>query len=194
MTDLEISPSWRGLGGDSGTSLAGERRMSLGPYPEVSGWKEDAREARDCASRSPPGPPDRSPAAKFGAVRQQQREHVEAIAREWHQMYWGRGMQDRRHSSLGSRSVPWIGSQPISSLKPLNVFGDSAPDPETPECRNCTPRMFAVAEQDDPRHAVVVTDVRIATSQQIFMTLPAGEREQRRTALDPKAVGALISD
>lgn len=127
-----------------------ERRMSLGPYPELS--LKEAREKREelrkqVAAGTDPG--EIRQLTKLALVNGSGNT-FEAIAREWHQMYsgaWNPEYQATVMRRLEADAFPWIGSQPISSLKPLNVLAVLRRIQKRGALENCASDA-AVREQD----------------------------------------------
>ena len=95
------------------------------PYPEVS-LKEAGEKREELRKQVAAGtdPGEIRQITKLALVNNSGNT-FEAIAREWHQMHsgaWNREYQATIIRRLEADAFPWIGSQPISSLKPLNVL------------------------------------------------------------------------
>lgn len=170
-----------------------ERRMSLGPYPEVS--LKEAREKREelrkqVAAGTDPG--EIRQLTKLALVNNSGNT-FEAIAREWHQMHSGAWNPEYRATvirRLEADAFPWIGSQPINSLKPLNVLAVLRRIQKRGALETAH-RMLQYASKI-MRHAVATGRADRDITADLRGALPPVKGKHHAALVEPKAVGALM--
>jgi len=148
-----------------------EKKLALGPYPEIS--LSDARQRREEARKQIAHGID--PGAIRKAMKQaetEEKETFEVIAREWHTKFtpsWTPGHANTIISRLGRDLFPWIGSRPINEIK--------------------APELLAVLRRVEARGALESAHRIRTIAGQVFCYAVATGRAERNPSADLK--GAL---
>jgi integrase len=166
-----------------------EKMLSLGTFPDVS--LKLARERRDQARRDLANGID--PSAKRRTEKMASGNTFEAIAREWFGRFspnWAPGYSSKVIRRLEICVFPWIGSMPISQIKP-------------PDLLSCLRRVEARGKLGTAHRALQVCGrvfrYSVATgraerdpSGDLRGALPPKQEKHQASFTDPKSVAGLL--
>ncbi|MFA5942309.1 MAG: integrase arm-type DNA-binding domain-containing protein [Candidatus Paceibacterota bacterium] len=169
-----------------------EKKLAIGPYPEVS--LADARQHRDEARKLiiqgiDPGAVKK---AKKQALSAEQ-ETFGAVAREWHAAFkqaWAPRHGATILSRLNHDLIPWIGSRPINEIKApelLSVLRRA----ESRGALELAHRLRAIAGQVF-RYAVATGKAERDPSGDLRGALPSPKVKHYAAITDPKEVAPLL--
>lgn len=168
---LEVSPAgskrwfWKFRKG------AGDTRISLGSYPEVS--LSAARRARDAARVKRAQGEDPIQARKLEKLKGQREggDIFKAVALEWHGKQvgnWSPGHAGRVMRQLERDLFPWLGDRPMGTIEPME--------------------LLAVLQKIEERGAIETADRGLMIVRQVYeYWLPTADKAQRNIAEGLKA-------
>lgn len=174
--------------------FAGKRKtLAVGVYPTITLAK--ARERRDEARKLLAHDTDPS---MVRAVQKQTRQHAaansfEAVAREWHgkkQPGWAPATALRMLRSLENNVFPWIGSKPISEIKPTELL-TAIRNAESRGALDLAHRLREMAGQVF-RYAVATGRAERDPSGDLRGALPPVRAKHYASVTDPEQVAALL--
>lgn len=174
--------------------FVGKRKtLAVGVYPAITLAK--ARERRDEARKLLAHDTDPS---MVKAVQKQTRQHAaansfEAVAREWHgkkQPGWAPATARRMLRSLENNIFPWIGSKPISEIKPTELLMPI----RTAESRGALDLAHRLREMAGQvfRYAVATGRAERDLSGDLRGALPSVRTKHYASVTDPEQVAALL--
>jgi len=169
-----------------------ERKLTFGPYPEIS--LADARQRRDEARKQVANGID--PGAVRKAQRQAETEETETfevIAREWHTKFthtWAPGHAVKLLSALKRDLFPWVGSRPIKELKAVELL-ESLQRIEGRGALETAHRMRGLLGQIF-RYAVATGRAERDPTADLRGALPQPNENHHAAITDPKEVAPLL--
>lgn len=170
-----------------------EKLLSLGTYPERS--LADARQDRDAARKQVAAgiDPGEFKKAKKAAREEVNANSFEVVAREWHNKFrvsWTEGHAKRTLDRLERDLFPWMGSHPISELKPCDLLQvlqriEKRGALETAHrARSCCGQVFRYAVATGRAERDISSDLRGA--------LPPVRAKHHAAIINPTEVGHLL--
>jgi integrase len=169
-----------------------EKKLSLGPYPEVS--LADARTKKEDARRQIVNGID--PGAVRKAMKQastSETETFEVIAREWHAKFtptWTPGHADTIMSRMKLDLFPWIGTRPINEIKAPELL-TVLRRVESRGALETAHRLRSIAGQVF-RYAVATGRAERDCSGDLRGALPQPGESHHAAITDPKEVAPLL--
>lgn len=173
--------------------LRKEKLLSLGVYPDVP--LKEARDRRDDLRKMLANGIDPSAHRKAAKVAklEESANSFEAIGREWHSKYshmWVRSHSNRILRRLERDIFPWLGTQPISNIKPRDLLvcirrieGRGALETAHRALQNCG-QIFRYAVATGRAERDPTTDLKGA--------LPPSKGQHFAALTEPSKVGELM--
>ena len=168
-----------------------EKKLSIGPYPEVS--LKEAREKAVEAKKAIRTGIDPSQAKKAQKASASGADSFETIAREWFEKFspgWAPGHAERVIRLLERDVFPWIGNRPIKVISAPELLSvlrrvESRGAVDTAHrCRQTAGAVFRYAIATGRAERDPVPDLRGA--------IPPAREGHMAAITDPKAVGGLL--
>jgi integrase len=168
-----------------------EKKLSIGPYPEVS--LKEAREKAVEAKKAIRTGIDPSQAKKAQKASASGADSFETIAREWFEKFspgWAPGHAERVIRLLERDVFPWIGNRPIKVISAPELLSvlrrvESRGAVDTAHrCRQTAGAVFRYAIATGRAERDPVPDLRGA--------IPLAREGHMASITDPKAVGGLL--
>jgi len=169
-----------------------EKKLALGPYPEIS--LADARQRRDEAKKQLAHSID--PGALRKAMKQAETEETETfevIAREWHTKFmhtWTPGHAVKIMSRLENDLFPWLGKRPIKEIKAPELL-TTLRRVESRGALESAHRIRTIAGQVF-RYAVATGRAERDISADLRGALPQPKEKHHAAITDPKEVAPLL--
>lgn len=169
-----------------------ERKLSLGPYPEISlsearAKKEEAR--RQIVNGIDPGALKKA----MKVVEITEKETFEVIAREWHVKFsptWTTGHAATMMARMERDLFPWIGSRPINDIKAPELL-TVLRRVESRGALETAHRIRSIAGQVF-RYAVATGRAERDPSGDLKGALPQPKESHHSAITDPKEIGPLL--
>ena len=170
-----------------------EKLLTIGPYPSVT--LKAARKAREEAKDMILEGIDPSQTKKNKKLEQIQTlsNHVEAVAREWHEQQaqnWSEGYSAKVLRSLEANLFPYVGTVPITQLLPTQLLGVLR-KVEQRGALESAHRLKQVTGQI-LRYAVATGRVKRDFTPDLKKALPAHRKQHFPAITDPVKVGQLL--
>jgi len=169
-----------------------EKKISFGPYPEIS--LADARQRREEARTNLLRHIDPSDVRKAQRIaKTEETETFEVIAREWYSKFktaWTDGHATTIMSRLERDLFPWIGVQPIKDIKAPELLAVLR-RVENRGALESAHRIRTIAGQVF-RYAVATGRAERDPAADLRGALPQPREKHHAAITDPKEVGALL--
>lgn len=169
-----------------------EKKLSIGPYPEIS--LEDARVKKAEAKRHIVNGIDPGVVRKAQKqAKTEEKESFETVAREWHMKFastWTPGHANTIMSRLERDLFPWIGSKPIVEIKAPELL-TVLRRVESRGALETAHRIRTIAGQVF-RYAVATGRAERDPSGDLKGALPQPGEKHHAAITDPKEVGPLL--
>ncbi|HVW66025.1 MAG TPA: integrase arm-type DNA-binding domain-containing protein [Nitrosospira sp.] len=170
-----------------------EKRLAFGVYPDVS--LSLARSRRDDARKLLANEVDPGVVKKQSkrASKESAANSFEAIAREWFAKFaieWAPSHADKIISRLENDVFPWMGSRPISEIKPMELLAVI----RRTETRGALDTAHRIKQNCGQvfRYAVATGRAERDPSQDLRGALPSVRKNHFASITDPEQVGELL--